>query len=212
MARKEEIYEKLRYRIITNDLSPGLQLYEKELTQAYGIGRTPLREILQELQRNGLVEISPKLGTRVVSLDLRALREIIQVRRELESFAAELAVVHMEPENLERLKILLANAAEAPDDSPETLKTLSEIDIQFHQVIYESSRNRLLASMIESLLYRMSMYWFQAGFSAADFREQFAELEEFVVAIEERRPADAREIMRRHVDHFTSAVKEHLFP
>jgi len=63
MSLKKETYESLRYRIITNDFQSGQQLYEKELMQEYGIGRTPLREIFQELQRNGLIEIIPKLGT-----------------------------------------------------------------------------------------------------------------------------------------------------
>ncbi len=81
MALNKDIYENLRYRIITNELSAGQQLYEKELMQTYQIGRTPLREVFQELQRNGLIEIIPKLGTRVVTLDLRTLRETIELRR-----------------------------------------------------------------------------------------------------------------------------------
>ena len=88
----------------------GQQLYEKELMQEYQIGRTPLREIFQELQRNGLIEIIPKLGTRVVTLDLRTLRETIQLRRELEGLAAELAALHIEPAQFKRLQYLLESA------------------------------------------------------------------------------------------------------
>ena len=110
MALNKNIYEHLRYRIITNELVAGQQLYEKELMQAYQIGRTPLREIFQELQRNGLIEIIPKLGTRVVTLDLRTLRETIQLRRELEGLAAELAALHIEPAPFKRLQYLLESA------------------------------------------------------------------------------------------------------
>jgi len=211
MALKREIYENLRYRIITNEVSAGQQLYEKELMQEYQIGRTPLREIFQELQRNGLIEIIPKLGTRVVSLDLRTLRETIQLRRELEGLAAELAALHIEPDQFDRLQHLLESATEVKTNSMAALKKLSDIDIKFHQIIYDASGNRQLREMIESLLYKMSMYWFQVGFSANEFREQFDELEELLLAIGKRKYTDAMGIMKRHIDHFTRLIKDNIF-
>jgi len=210
VALNKDIYENLRYRIITNELSAGQQLYEKELMQTYRIGRTPLREIFQELQRNGLIEIIPKLGTRVVTLDLRTLRETIQLRRELEGLAAELAALHIEPEQLERMERLLESAAEIKDNSMDALKRLSDLDMEFHRIIYAASDNRQLKEMIESLLYKMSMYWFQVGFSAVEFREQFEELEELLLAIGNRNEGGARDIMRRHIDHFTRLIKENI--
>lgn len=206
---KKKIYENLRYRIITNELSPGQQLFEKELMEEYRIGRTPLREILQELKRNGLLEIIPKLGTRVVNLDMRTLREIIQLRRELEGLAAELATANIKPEDIARLRQLLDSTSQSGSDN--LLKTLSSIDIEFHQIIYNSAGNRQLQEILESLLYKMSMYWFQVGFSVGDFHEQFEELEELMSAIEERNAPEARRIMKRHIDHFTSLLKENFF-
>ncbi len=211
MALKREIYENLRYRIITSDLSPGQQLFEKELMEEYEIGRTPLREILQELKRNGLVEIIPKLGTRVVSLDIRTLREIIQLRKELEGLAAELATANITSEGLARLRELLDNAASVGPVSDETLKKLSDIDIEFHRIIYNAAGNMQLKEIVESLLYKMSMYWFQFGFSSSDFHEQFDELEELLHAVEEKNAPEARSIMKRHIDHFTSLIKENFF-
>ena len=211
MSLKREIYENLRYRIITNEFGAGQQLYEKELMQEYQIGRTPLREIFQELQRNGLIEIIPKLGTRVVSLDMRTLRDTIQLRRELEGLAAELAALHMEPDQFHRLQHLLELAAQVKTNTMDDLKKLSDIDMGFHGILYDASGNRQLKEMIESLLYKMSMYWFQVGFSAAEFREQFDELAELLLAIEKRKHKDAREIMKRHIDHFSTVIKENIF-
>ena len=211
MSAKREIYENLRYRIITNEFRAGQQLYEKELMQEYQIGRTPLREIFQELQRNGLIEIIPKLGTRVVSLDMRTLRDTIQLRRELEGLAAELAALHMEPDQFHRLQHLLELAAQVKTNTMDDLKKLSDIDMEFHGILYDASGNRQLKEMIESLLYKMSMYWFQVGFSAAEFREQFDELAELLLAIEKRKHKDAREIMKRHIDHFSTVIKENIF-
>ena len=211
MALNKDIYENLRYRIITNELSAGQQLYEKELMQTYQIGRTPLREIFQELQRNGLIEIIPKLGTRVATLDLRTLRETIQLRRELEGLAAELAALNIESEQLEKMKRLLESAAEIKDNSLDALKRLSDLDMEFHRIIYAASDNRQLKEMIESLLYKMSMYWFQVGFSAVEFREQFEELEALFIAIKQRDRQEAKHIMKQHIDHFTRLIKDNMF-
>ena len=211
MALKREIYKNLRYRIITNEVSAGQQLYEKELMKEYQIGRTPLREIFQELQRNGLIEIIPKLGTRVVSLDLRTLRETIQLRRELEGLAAELAALHIEPAQFDRLQLLLKSAAEVKTNSLAALKKLSNIDLKFHQIIYDASGNRQLKEMIETLLYKMSMYWFQVGFTAGEFRQQFDELEKLRLAIGKRNYKDAKDIMKQHIDHFTRLIKDKIF-
>ncbi|MBW1891776.1 MAG: GntR family transcriptional regulator [Deltaproteobacteria bacterium] len=211
MALNRDIYENLRYRIITNELGAGRQLYEKALMQEYRIGRTPLREIFQELQRNGLIEIIPKLGTRVATLDLRTLRETIQLRRELEGLAAELAARHIEPAQVENLQRLLESAARVKDNSAAALQKLSDLDMEFHQIIYQASGNRQLKQMIESLLYKMSMYWFQVGFSAAEFREQFDELEELLLAVGNRNDKGARNVMKRHIDHFTRLIKEKMF-
>ena len=207
MSPKREIYENLRYRIITNEFGAGQQLYEKALMQEYQIGRTPLREIFQELQRNGLIEIIPKLGTRVVSLDMRTLRDTIQLRRELEGLAAELAALHIESDQFD----LLQSASKVKTNSMDDLKKLSDIDMAFHRIIYDASGNRQLREMIESLLYKMSMYWFQVGFSADEFREQFNELEELLQAIEKRKYTEAKEIMKRHIDHFSTVIKENIF-
>lgn len=211
MVLKKNIYEDLRYRIITNELGAGQQLYEKELMQEYQVGRTPLREILQELQRNGLIEIIPKLGTRVVTLDLRTLRETIQVRRELEGLAAELAASHIQPAQFKRLQRLLRSAAEVQDNSAAALKELSDLDTEFHQIIYDASGNRQIKTLIASLLYKMSMYWFQVGFSAAEFREQFDELEALLVAIGNKDGKKARKIMIQHIDHFTRLIRDNMF-
>ena len=83
--------------------------------------------------------------------------------------------------------------------------------MEFHQIIYQASGNRQLKQMIESLLYKMSMYWFQVGFSAAEFREQFDELEELLLAVGNRNDKGARNVMKRHIDHFTRLIKEKMF-
>ena len=211
MSRKNKIYESLRQRIITNNLRSGQQLYEKELMEEYGIGRTPLREIFHDLQREGLIEIVPKLGTRVVSMDLKMLRETVQLRRELEGLAAELATPNITPDRLAKFRELLDSARKIEENDQAALIKMSAIDNKIHQIIYEAADNEQLNVFIQVLLDKMTMYWFQVGFSAMEFHEQFEELELLYRAMSSRNAAEAKEIMKRHIDHFTELVKNHFF-
>ena len=109
------------------------------------------------------------------------------------------------------MKRLLESAAEIKDNSMDALKRLSDLDMEFHRIIYAASDNRQLKEMIESLLYKMSMYWFQVGFSAVEFREQFEELEALFIAIKQQDRQEAKHIMKQHIDHFTRLIKENMF-
>ena len=89
--KKEDAYETLRLRIVTNRVTPGEILNEKDLMAALEIGRSPLREALFRLQEENLVKPMPRLGYLVTTLDLSEMRELIELRRELEGFAGQLA-------------------------------------------------------------------------------------------------------------------------
>ena len=211
MSKKSQIYESLRHRIITNELRSGQQIYEKELMEEYGIGRTPLREIFHDLQREGLIDIVPKLGTRVVSMDLKMLRETVQLRRELEGLAAELATPNITRERLAEFRALLDSVKEIKDSDQDALIKMSAIDNKIHQIIYEGADNEQLSAFIHVLLDKMTMYWFQVGFSATEFHEQFDELELLYSAMSSGDAVGAKDIMKRHIDHFTELVKNHFF-
>ncbi len=211
MTFKQKIYESLKRRIITNDLHAGQQLYEKELMREYGIGRTPLREIFHELQRDGLIEILPKLGTKVVSMDLKMLRETVQLRKELEGLAAELATRNIAPNQLDEFRQLLMDAENIDNSDSKALITMSEIDGKIHEMIYSIAGNDQLIHIIRTLLDKMTMYWFQVGFSASEFQEQFEELELLYNAMSNGDSSEAKNIMKRHIDHFAELIKKHIF-
>ena len=211
MTLKQKTYENLRHRIITNDLPAGQQLYEKELMKAYGIGRTPLREIFHDLQRDGLIEILPKLGTKVVVMDLKILRETVQLRRELEGLAAELATRNIKANQLEQFRQYLDEAARIDGDDPEALVKMSAIDMKIHELVHETAGNDQLVQILRVLLDKMTMYWFQVGFSAGEFQDQIAELDVLYQSMLKREAIESKRIMKRHIDHFAELIKNQIF-
>ena len=207
---KREVYEKLRHQIITNQIHAGQRLVEQDLIDRYGIGKTPLREIYQELKRDELIEIIPQFGTRVVTLDIQTLKEVVQIRKALEGLCAELASQNISSEEIDQLNQILKKVKGVESNHPNSLKLLSQYDTNYHQIIYRAAQNKQLTKTIQSFLYKMSMFWFQSGFSMGDFREQFQELEELMQALKERNASKAKMIMEKHIDHFLNLVRKQI--
>ncbi len=87
----DKAYAALEERIVTLALAPGAILSESALAASLGIGRTPIREALQRLAREGLVTIMPRRGVMVSEINVRDQLEALKVRRVLECLMAELA-------------------------------------------------------------------------------------------------------------------------
>ena len=139
------------------------------------------------------------------------LRETVQLRRELEGLAAELSTRNITAERLDQFRQCLDEAATIDDTDPEALIKMSAIDVKIHQIIYATAGNDQLNDILSVLLDKMTMYWFQVGFSAGDFQEQFEELKLLYHAMTKGGAAEANQIMKRHVEHFAELIKTHLF-
>lgn len=87
----DKAYAELEERIVTLALPPGQVLSENALAASLGIGRTPIREALQRLAREGLIVILPRRGIMVSEINVRSQLELLRVRRELERLMAQLA-------------------------------------------------------------------------------------------------------------------------
>ena len=97
MTLTDTAYQELEERIVTLQLQPGETLSEGQLVEALGIGRTPVREALQRLAREGLVLVMPRRGIAVSEIDIKKQLELLKVRRELERLMVRLAAERSSP-------------------------------------------------------------------------------------------------------------------
>jgi DNA-binding GntR family transcriptional regulator len=102
----DKAYAELEERIVTLALPPGQVLSENALAASLGIGRTPIREALQRLAREGLIVILPRRGVMVSEINVRSQLELLRVRRELERLMAQLASKRATAEEKARFKEL----------------------------------------------------------------------------------------------------------
>lgn len=145
----EQAYLEIKRRILDNQLSPNMIMLEKELADLLKMSRTPVREALIRLSNEGLVEVRPRHGMRVLPLSADDMIEIYQILTALETMAAEIvAEKGLSEKQLAQLNAAVdeMDAALADDD----LDKWSEADERFHILLVEFSGNQRLVSVVNN--------------------------------------------------------------
>ena len=205
---KEEAYEKLRVRIITNKVAPGEILKEKDLMAQLAIGRSPLREILFRLQEENLIKPLPRLGYMVTTLDIFEVRELVELRRELEGYAGYLAAQRITTEQLADLRTMMREAETETAETKDVSNITEYFDTRFHSLLYQAAGNQKLVKVLQDLHFVMLRIWFHVGLDAIGFTHQAHNLYQVMEALEQKNPANARMAMEDHVDIYAAQIKE----
>ena len=154
----KEAYAALKQAITRMDIydHPGeLRLDERRLSQELGVSRTPIREALTLLEREGFVQTRPRRGIFVVKKTKREIVEMITVMAALESMAARLAADRARPADIAELHRLMDDFRNGPNGSGERIAEYSDANIAFHQAIIRMSGCALLSEMTENLFIHM---------------------------------------------------------
>jgi DNA-binding GntR family transcriptional regulator len=156
-SQKERVYGRLRQDLLTLALRPGSVIVETDIARRFRVSRTPVREALTLLQRDGLVEAMPRRGYLVSSVTMSDVRDLFELRVALEGAAAELAATRITPEELQHLDMLTkppqALLREVKDQpNRKTMETLLDYNREFHMTIARASRNPRLVTLIERVL------------------------------------------------------------
>ncbi|MGE4219769.1 MAG: GntR family transcriptional regulator [Alphaproteobacteria bacterium] len=144
-------YEAVKRRILDNDIPGGAHVLEEELAQMLGMSRTPIREALVQLEKDGLIELVPRRGMRVLALSPDDIRHVYDLLQCLESHAAALAARHRDHRRIAaRLDAPIGGmrAALEADD----LRGWAEANERFHRTLVDSCGNPRLAQMAYTLL------------------------------------------------------------
>ena len=208
IMNKEEAYEELRVRIITNGVVPGEILKEKDLMAQLAIGRSPLREILFRLQEENLIKPLPRLGYMVTTLDIFEVRELVELRRELEGYAGYLAAQRITTEQLEDLRAIIREAESETAETKDVSNITEYFDTRFHSLLYQAAGNQKLMKVLQDLHIVMLRIWFHVGLDAIGFAHQAQNFYEVLEALEQKDPEKARTVMEDHVDLYAAQLKE----
>lgn len=146
MADKHSIYDDIKEQIISEKLQPGQWMIERELCSAYGLSRTPVREVLWKLLADGFLEQAPNKGFVVRRLSLEQIFEIFQAREAIEGMAARLAASRRDDaafaSRLTRIREELARVHVEED-----IARSVALGRKLHRAIMEAAHNNLMAEI-----------------------------------------------------------------
>lgn len=201
----DEIADALRERIYAGVYAPGAILRQEQMAAEFGISRTPLREALRVLERDGLVIHLPGRGVRVASADLTRLIDAYAVREVLDGVAARFAAERATDADIASLRALVAGQGAVVE--PWQPKAYTQSNVDFHMAIMNAAGNDSLIPFVPVL--RMTSQVFAPSFSlSADrARDAIREHGAIVEAIAARNGEESEKLARAHIRATTARLE-----
>ena len=145
MSLKDLAYASIKDAITNCIYAPGTFLNEREIIKDLGISRTPFREAVNALSREGLVDIVPHKGIFVTEITLKDVMDLYRIREHLEPFAVTLAMENLTSDSLETLRFPLSDKSES--EATECTDAVRE-DEDLHHMLLRLADNKLLTQMM----------------------------------------------------------------
>ncbi len=149
-TRVDNAYERLKTEILNGQLPPGFQAPEPDIATRLGMSRTPVREALIRLEADGLVDLVPRRGAKVLPISLQDICEIYQILSALEALAAGTACRKAGDEALAEIEEVLNDADDALER--QDIEAWAVHDDRFHRLMAKASGNLRLEAEIEGFL------------------------------------------------------------
>jgi len=204
----DRAYAELEEMIVTLRLEPGTVLSEAVLAKLLKIGRTPIREALQRLSRDGLVNIMPRRGILVSEINLHSQLRLLEVRRELERLMARAAAERASEEERIKFSVIADSMKQASLESD--AMAFMRLDHEFNALISASARNEF-ATRSMGLMHGLSRrFWYQHYRETADLPLAARLHAEVAEAIAKRDPDRAAAASDRLVGYIESFARSTL--
>jgi len=203
----DKAYYSIRDMIVSLELPPGAVLHEAKLMDQLGVGRTPIREAVRMLVQAKLVDVYPRRGVFVTSVNIRDLASLSEVREVLEGYAARLAAERATEDDQRELATLID---ECRRKSGLDRRGLIDLDQRIHRHVYRCTHNGFLETTLDEYYVLALRIWFLALDRVERLDEAVREHRELLEAIRDRDGERAENAMRRHVQGFEQAIRRVL--
>jgi DNA-binding GntR family transcriptional regulator len=197
-------YGSVRDLLVTLEIPPGAPIVEAELMERTGFGRTPLREALNRLEAERLVNIYPRRGTFAADINLADLALVTDLREELEGHAAQRAAERATRDERAALAGMIDSIGEGDTEAQ------MRLDTAIHRAIYAAAHNHFLeetATQYHNLSMRI---WRLFVDRLPDLESHIDEHRDLLTAIVEGDAAEARRVAQTHVRGFETSVRSLL--
>lgn len=203
-----QAYQELKNIILERQIPPGGKLNEGELAAALGISRTPVREAINRLEKEGLVEIFPQRGAFVVQFSEKDICELFLIRENLEGLAAYLAAGEMDDKNLAKLESFIQGFKEP--FSEKDVKRYAREDFKFHQTIVLLSGARRLINLVSTLHDYIRIFRLTTVGLSARMKTSLEEHQRLIEAFRKKDAGEAERRMREHIRQVRDGVMSNI--
>lgn len=180
---RDVVADAIRQAIVSGRLKPGERLVEERLAAELGVSRNPVREAIRSLATEGLIEVTPRRGAAVMSLDTDDALEMIEVRAALEGLNARLAARHSTPTQIAALRKVLEEGRAKAAKGNGTPEDFVALNATYHDLLAKAGSNRVLGDIMRTLRERTAPLFGPLGLSRAVANwEEHAGILEAVIA------------------------------
>ncbi len=204
LSLRDSAYRAIKHRILTCALRPGEYVNEAQLCAMLDVGRTPVRQALDQLRLESLVEVIPRKGVIVKALGLDEVRQIIEVRLFSETYSARLAAERADASEINLLESTVERARKMlPARSVEQMMVL---DRDFHVILSYATKNAVFSEILRKLHDRSLRFWVVSLQAPEHHVRVWDEHAAIVDAVAHRDPGAAEKAMRVHIESFRTNV------
>jgi DNA-binding GntR family transcriptional regulator len=200
----EKAYRLIKQKVITLELPPSAVIDEQVLMRELDLGRTPIREALQRLDSEGLVNIVPRRGTFVSDISITDLQAIFELRTVLEGFCARLAAQRITDEQIAKMESVLRDLERVDGGDHRALMSL---DKRFHSLLYAAADNEFLAATLDRLYDLSLRLWHLVLNHLEGVRHSIEQNGRVIDALREGDGAGAAALMQEHIVEFQQKIK-----
>jgi DNA-binding GntR family transcriptional regulator len=203
-SKSDQAYRVLEEMIVTMDLTPGSLLSESKLVELLGLGRTPVREALQRLATENLVEIMPRRGIRITEIDIKQQLRLLEVRRSIEELSVRLSARranHAVKRQFESIADEMTAAAQAGD-----YMEFLRLDRDLNELLADAADNEFSARMLQQIHGLSRRFWHKHYIQVDDLSrvaELHAATARAIASGEEEAAASASDSHMDYIQSFT---------
>ena len=203
---RHEVYDHLKLEILSGKLPSGARLSEVALAERLGVSRTPVREAVQRLAQDGLVEVAANRGAKVRTVSTADVEDVYAVREVLDGLAARLAATNRTPAQLEAMGVALHALEEA---APNDYAAQIAADLEFHGLIANASGNLTLTATLRGLSQNVARVKLLSKHTNQSQATRTAH-HDLLTAIQNRDAATAERLAKAHVLEFRAMILNQL--
>lgn len=199
---RRRAYDLIKDAILNGQLKRGERVSDARLMQEFDVGRTPLREALNQLEREGLVVSQPHTGYTVANLDTAAVLDLMMVREGLDALAIELAIAKGDDDDFEPLKAIMVEIEDLDQNHPQTPESYArelDLGLRVHQIILEIADNPPLMDVSEQIYAQLRLALWAEVRWIEQWKQAVEEHREIISAVLERDTSRAVEAARAHI-------------